>query len=62
MSHSLFKGTKLHKGLTRSRKTTSVNSTLPVDSLKSCMQLTNNLKEALTWLVLFCQRKIKLLN
>ena len=34
MSHPLFKGTKLHKVLTRSRKTTSVNSTLPVDSGK----------------------------
>ena len=42
MSH-IFKDTKLHRGLTRSGKTTSVNSTLPVDSKKSCMQLTNNL-------------------
>ena len=37
MSHPLFKGTKLHKVLTTSRKTTSVNSKLPVDSGKSCM-------------------------
>ena len=43
MSHPLFKSTKLHRVLTESRKTTSVNSTLPVDSGKSYMQLTNNL-------------------
>ena len=43
MSRPLFKDTKLNRVLTRSGKTTSVNSTLPVDSGKSCMQLTNNL-------------------
>ena len=37
MSHPLFKGTRLHRVLTRSRKTTYVNSTLPVDSGNSCM-------------------------
>ena len=37
MSHPLLKGTRLHRVLTRSRKTTYVISTLPVDSGKSCM-------------------------
>ena len=42
MSHPLFIGTR-HRVLSRSRKTTSVNTILPVDSGKSCMQLTDSL-------------------
>ena len=43
MSHPLFEGTKLHGILTRSRKTTSITSTLSADSGKNCLQLTSNL-------------------
>ena len=63
MSHPLIKSTNLHRVLNRSRKTTSVNSTLPVDSRKRCMQLTNNnSKDTYMSAFLFCQHKIQLFN